>query len=636
MILLSASKLNKSYGTDEILNDVSFSVNTGDKIGILGVNGAGKSTLFKILTGETEGDSGSIYKSKHLKISYMEQYPSDSSDKNAYDEVMTVFSDVIDMEKELNKINNEIEIDHSDELIQRQTVLNEKFIASGGLTYKSMAMSALKGLGLSDEEIKLPLNLLSGGQKTRVMLAKVILEKSDILFLDEPTNHLDIESVTWLENFLASYQGSILLITHDRYFLDKVTNKIFEIEHTHLKEYNGNYSYYIAKKNADNAALEKDYALKEKEIKRLEGIIEQQKRWNREKNIKTAESKQKVIDRIEKTLVKPEKSLKDIKFRFNFQEECANDVLSAKGLSKSFSGKTLFSDINIDIKKSDRVFLLGANGTGKTTLFKTILGQIRPDSGSVKLGPRVKIAYYDQTQSNLSMNKTVFDEIHDSLPYLTNTEVRNALALFLFKGDDVFKEISALSGGERARVCLTKLMLSKSNLLFLDEPTNHLDIMSKEALENALSYYDGTLFVISHDRYFINKLATKIYIISANGEKCILGGYDEYLRLTQKQEPQKQNIVTENKLSFKQAKEFESKKRKLNTKIRRTEEDISLLEEEIEKISALLDSAGKSGDYVEITKLTDELSEKQSELDLKMIEWENASEELNFMNNSDN
>lgn len=631
MLILSASKINKSFGSDSVLEDVSFSVYTGDKIGILGANGAGKSTLFKILTGEIDCDSGNIFMNKQLKISYLEQHTKSSSTKNAYDEVMSVFSNLINTEIELERLHKMIENNPSTELIERQTALNESYVANGGLTYKAMAMSTLKGLGLKDDEIKLPLSALSGGQRTRVMLAKILLDKSDILFLDEPTNHLDIESIMWLENFLSSYQGCLLLVTHDRYFLDKVTNKIFEIEHQKLKEYNGNYSYYIKKKNADTAALEKDYALKEKEIKRLEGIIEQQKRWNREKNIKTAESKQKAIDRIEKTMVKPEKSLKDIKFRFNYQEECANDVLVAENLSKKFPDKVLFENVNLDIKKSERVFLLGANGTGKSTLFKIIMGMERPDSGKIKLGPRVKIAYYDQTQSDLNLDKTIFDEIQDSLPYLDNTSIRCALALFLFTGEDVFKEISTLSGGERARVCLTKLMLSKSNILFLDEPTNHLDVMSKEALENALLQYDGTLFVISHDRYFINKLANKIYIISPNGEKCINGSYDDYLKTLDKTET-KITVQTESKIDYKQKKELESQKRKLNTRIKKAEDAISDYENKINDINELLSDESISSNYEKIVELTNELNKAQENLELQMFEWENAQEELGKLN----
>ncbi len=627
MILLSASKINKSYGTDTILNDISFSVNSGDKIGILGVNGAGKTTLFKIISEELDPDSGSIYRSKQLKISYMKQHIDFNSENNAYDEVMTVFADLIKTEKELEILNRELENNPTDELIKKQSFLNEYFIENGGLTYKSMALSALKGLGIPENEIHLPVSVLSGGQRTRVMLAKVLLEKADILFLDEPTNHLDIESISWLEEFLGAYKGSIMLITHDRYFLDKVTNKIFEIEHHKLKEYNGNYSYYITKKTADEAAEAKDYALKEKEVQRLQGIIKQQKQWNREKNIKTAESKQKMIDRIESTMVKPEKTLSDIKFRFNFQEECANDVLITEKLSKSFSGTPLFNNINLDIKKSEKVFLLGPNGSGKSTLFKIILGQQRPDSGKIKIGPRVKIAYYDQTQSDLNLNKTIFNEIQDSFPYLTNTEIRSALALFLFKGEDVFKEISTLSGGEKARVCLVKLMLSKSNILFLDEPTNHLDIKSKEALENALSHYDGTLFVISHDRYFINKLANKIYVIGLNGEKCIKGGYDEYLSM-QENNVVKIETVSANKLDYKKQKELDSLKRKLTTKVTRAEETIFSLEEEIENINIKMNDEEISKDYEKIVELTNILEEKQHLLENAMTEWENASKEL--------
>ena len=626
MILLNTSKISKSYGETVILSDISFGVTDNDKIGILGVNGAGKSTLFKILTEEISPDSGEIYKAKQLNIACMEQHMETFSENTAYDEVLDVFSELINLEKEISSLQKELETNHDENIINRFHTLNQKFIDGGGLTYKSRVNSTLSGLGITDEQKHMPLSKLSGGQRTRVMLAKILLQDADILLLDEPTNHLDIDAVTWLEDFLNSYKGSIMVVTHDRYFLDKVTNKIFEIENHKLNEYNGNYSYYLTKKQADQEALEKDYELKSKEIKRLEGIIKQQKQWNREKNIKTAESKQKVIDRIEKTMVAPEKTLDSVSFRLPQPDECAKDVLCCTNLSKSFD-KPVFSDINLDIKNGEKVFLMGANGTGKTTLFKIILGLMRADNGKAILGSRVRPAYYDQMQSDLNPSKTIFDDVHDFLPKLDNTTIRSALALFLFKGEDVYKEISTLSGGEKARVSLVKLMLSKANFLLLDEPTNHLDIASKEALENTLKDYSGTLLIISHDRYFINKLADKIYELTPNGEKLYDGGYDYYIQKRQTFTPSPQAEKPKQN-DYKLAKELESQKRKLKTKVARLEEAISTLENEIEALNNELLSPDLASDYQALTEKTDLLNQKQSELEEKITEWEISLENL--------
>jgi len=626
MVLLNTSKISKSYGETVILSDISFNVTDNDKIGILGVNGAGKSTLFKILTDEITPDSGEVYKAKQIKIACMEQHMEAFSDKTPFEEVLSVFDELVRLEFEVSQLQSELETNHDEAIINRFHTLNQRFIDKGGLTYKSRINSTLSGLGITDEQKNMSLSKLSGGQRTRVMLAKLLLEEADILLLDEPTNHLDIEAVTWLEDFLSSYKGAIMVVTHDRYFLDKVTNKIFEIENHKLKEYNGNYSYYLTKKKADREAEEKDYDLKAKEIKRLEGIIKQQRQWNREKNIKTAESKQKVIDRIEKTMVKPDETLDTVSFRLPAPDECANDILTCTSLSKSFDGP-VFSQINMEIKKGEKVFLMGANGTGKTTLFKIILGLLRQDSGKVILGSRVRPAYYDQMQSDLNPSKTIFDDVHDFLPKLDNTTIRSALALFLFKGEDVFKEISTLSGGERARVSLVKLMLSKANFLLLDEPTNHLDIASKEALENALSDYEGTLLIISHDRYFINKLADKIYELTPSGEKVYGGGYDYYIE--KRSNPISEKPAEKPKVNdYKLAKELESQKRKLKTKITRLEEAIGVLELEIDELNQELLSPSLASDYEALTKKTELLNEKQSQLEEAMLEWEIALENL--------
>lgn len=632
MVLLSASHVSKSFGTEQILENVSFNVEEGDKIGILGMNGAGKSTLFKIITGEYSPDEGEIFKARQLKISYMEQFVKTDSDKTAYDEVLNgAFPRCIELERELSELQLKLDKSSDASLIERYDRLNNEFIANDGMVYKNLTVSALLGLGLTNDEINLPVSVLSGGQRTRVMLAKMILEKADILLLDEPTNHLDIQAISWLENFLAGYKGTVLLITHDRFFLDKTTNRIFDISHRKLKEYRGNYSKYRREKELSEASIAKEYALKTKEIERLEGIITQQKQWNRERNIKTAESKQKVIDRIKEGLITPEEAEKSIKFRFTIREGCGNDVLTVTKLEKGFDGVPLFRDLDMEIKKGERVFLLGANGCGKTTLFHLLTGTLRPDKGNIKRGSRVEIAYYDQHQADLSGDKTVFDEVHDAFPMLDNTTVRCALAAFLFRGEDVFKEISTLSGGEKARVCLTKLMLSKANFLLLDEPTNHLDIPSKEALEKALEGYDGTLFIISHDRYFINRLASRIYELTPTGMNSFGGDYSYYLEKinNRKEEPVKKAKTGGEQ--YKQNKEYESRKRKLQTRVKKAEETISELEQKGAELEKQLSDPSAAEDYQKLLELTEQLDKNNRELEAAMEEWEEALEELNNM-----
>ncbi len=627
MILLSAKDLKKSFGDEVLFDNVTFNIDSGDKIGFIGINGAGKSTLFKILTSEQSYDSGDIFKSKDLKMGYLDQYACNESKETVYNEILTVFDDIIKTEKELDEIRGDIEIGNGDinVLVNRQSLLNEKYERMGGFYYKSRAEAALLGLGLGREEFDLPVSALSGGQKTRVSLAKILLSESNLLLLDEPTNHLDIKAVEWLEDFLISYKGAILVISHDRFFLDRVTNRTFEMDSGKLYSQNGNYSFYIKQREIEKLTQQREYDNTVKEIERLEGIVEQQRRWNREKNIKTAESKLKVIDKLKENLKKPEETLSKTVFTFKALPGGGEDVLVAEGLSKSFDGKILFSDVDMFIKKGEKVFLLGPNGSGKTTLLKIFTGSLEADGGSFKIGANTYVGYYDQLGENLHMDKTVIDEIWDEYPKMTQTQIRNALAAFLFRGEDVFKLTNKLSGGERARVELCKLILKSVNFLIMDEPTNHMDIESKEALEKALAEYDGTMLIVSHDRYFINKLADKIYLIDQNGAKCFNGGYSYYCEKQKANEntvsqPEKKQSAAA--LDYHTRKRIESEKRKLKTKISRCEDDIARIEEEIKIFTKELEDPNISSDYEKAMELSDKIGKLTNELDEKYQLWE--------------
>ena len=626
MILLNAKDLKKEFSDITLFDNVSFNVDTSDKIGFVGINGAGKSTLFKIITGQEKYDGGELYKSKELKIGYLDQYACNESDKTVYEEILSVFKEIIDIENELLKIQGDIEIGNGDAemLSLRQTRLNEEYERLGGFYYKSRAKSALMGLGFSEDEFDLSVTELSGGQKTRVSLTKILLSDSNLLLLDEPTNHLDIKAVEWLEEFLMNFKGAVIIVSHDRYFLDKVTNKTFELDSGKLYCQNGNYSFYKKQRDIEKLTEERKYENTVKEIERLEGIVEQQRRWNREKNIKTAESKLKVIDRLKEDLKKPDVTLSESVFSFKALSGGGDVALEAKNLSKRYDTKKLFENASLHIKRGEKVFLLGPNGCGKTTLLKILTGALKQDSGEYKIGANTHFGYYDQIQENLNMQNTVIDEIWDEYPKFTETKIRNALASFLFRGEDVFKEIKKLSGGERARVELCKLILKEVNLLIMDEPTNHMDIESKEALEKALQDFGATLLIVSHDRYFINKLADKIYYMDESGLTCYDGDY-EYFSQKLKEESQKTvqaKKVTASALDYKEQKRLESEKRKLNTKIQRTEEEIAVLEDKIEMVSKMLENPEISSDFQKAMELSDELSGLNLELEEKYTLWE--------------
>lgn len=588
MIILSCNNLTKSFGVESILENISFTVNEGDKIGVIGVNGTGKTTLFKVISGIYGYDSGEIYTSKDCEIGYLEQNTNFYSDNTIFTEVLEVFSDLIKMEEDLRKMECEISDKSSEKnspdlqkLMDNYSHKLELFQNSNGYGYKSEAKGVLKGLGFNDDELEKPIKILSGGEKTRVLLAKLLLKKPTLLLLDEPTNHLDSDALEWLELFLKQYKGTVILISHDRYFLDQSVNRIFEIHNKKLKAYNGNYSYYVEKSAVDKEIERKNYEDQQKEIKRQEESIERLKAYGREKHVKRARSKEKALAKIE-VLDKPDGERKRAKIKFIPSVESGNDVLAVRDVEMRFPDKVLFKDLNLDIYRGEKVALIGPNGAGKSTLFKIIMNEIQPMEGDVKFGTNVNTAYFHQEQKTLNLDNSVIDEIWDANPHLTQTEVRNMLGAFLFENEDVFKRISSLSGGERARVAILKLILSQSNFLLLDEPTNHLDIDSKEVLEDALVNYTGTIFTISHDRYFLNKVADKILVLGENGVTEYLGNYDYYIeKKRQLSEMNKEeNTETKTKTQLKEEKRKEKEQREIE---RRSKNKITKLEDDIEQ-----------------------------------------------------
>ncbi|PKD31449.1 ribosomal protection-like ABC-F family protein [Ruminococcus bromii] len=624
MPALSVRNLTMTFIERNLFTDVSFDVEERDKVGFIGANGVGKTTLFKILNGEISPVSGTVTFSKNVRPGYMEQHACNNPRADVYHELLSVFDYLSDMETEISALAHQIDnkSGNLDELVERQTMLIEQFERAGGLTYKSRTRSALLGLGFSENDFTMPVGNLSGGQRSKLCLAKLLLSQSNMLLLDEPTNHLDIDAIAWLEGFLRDFKGAMIIISHDRYFLDNVTNKTIELEHNRAMVYTGSYSEFVKKKESVNESLKNKYEHDLKEIKRIEGIVEQQKRWGQAHNFITAASKQKEADRIKDQLVAPESELETMRMHFEPRCESGNDVLICKNLAKSFDNKQLFKNVDIHIRKGERVFIIGGNGCGKTTLFRILTGKTPMNSGEYDYGANVEIGYFDQMQQNLDLSKTALDEVWDTFPNMTQTEVRSALASFLFKGDEVFKPLSKMSGGERARVSLLKLMLKGSNFLLLDEPTNHLDASSREELEKTLLDYSGTMLIVSHDRYFINKIADRILLLTNNGVKEYLGNYDYYLERTT---AEKQGVVlTESKKEKKEKpqndyflqKQKQSEERKRQTKLKKAEAEIERLDEEIAKTQELLSSEEVAADYeklMELSKLLEDLQKQQEE-----------------------
>lgn len=638
MIILSCNNLTKSFGVESILENISFTVNEGDKIGVIGVNGTGKTTLFKIISGIYGYDSGEIYTSKDCEIGYLEQNTNFYSDNTIFTEVLEVFSNLIKMEEDLRKMECEISDKSSEtnspdlqKLMDNYSHKLELFQNSNGYGYKSEAKGVLKGLGFNDDELEKPIKILSGGEKTRVLLAKLLLKKPTLLLLDEPTNHLDSDALEWLELFLKQYKGTVILISHDRYFLDQSINRIFEIHNKKLKAYNGNYSYYVEKSAIDKEIERKTYEDQQKEIKKQEESIEKLKAYGREKHLKRARSKEKALSKIE-VLDKPDGERKRAKIKFIPAVESGNDVLAVRDVEMSFPDKVLFKDLNLDIYRGEKVALIGPNGAGKSTLFKIIMNELDPIQGEVKFGTNVNTAYFHQEQKTLNLDNTVIDEIWDANPHLTQTEVRNMLGAFLFENEDVFKRISSLSGGERARVAILKLILSQSNFLLLDEPTNHLDIDSKEVLEEALVNYTGTIFTISHDRYFLNKVVDKILVLDENGVTEYLGNYDYYIeKKRQLSEMNKEeNTETKTKTQLKEEKRKEKEQREIErrskNKIKKLEDDIEQTEKKIAGLDMMLCQEEIYSNPEKSKEVNLEKSELEDKLSSLYEKWEQIME----------
>ncbi|WP_282744863.1 ABC-F family ATP-binding cassette domain-containing protein [Peptostreptococcus stomatis] len=605
MIMLSCNNVTKTFGVETILENISFSVNEGDKIGIVGVNGTGKTTLFKVITGILPHDRGEIFTSKNCRLGYLEQNTNFYSEKTIYDEVVSVFSDLIGAEEELRSLEHQIAslsdkgALSGDQLKKTMDIYGKKyeeFEKNNGYAYKSEVRGTLKGLGFSDEEMDKPVNVLSGGEKTRVLLAKLLLSKPSLLLLDEPTNHLDADAIEWLEGFLRSYEETIMIISHDRYFLDQSVNRIFEMENKHLTTYNGNYTDYQKQARVNREIRLRQYENQQRDIKKQEESIERLKAYGREKHLKRARSKEKMLDKVDR-LEKPQELRKKARFNFVLRHHSGNDVLKVQGLAKSFDDRKLFEGVDFGLYRGEKVALIGPNGVGKSTLFKIIMGYESQDQGGFKLGQGVDVSYFHQEQKSLNLENTIIDEVWDDNPHMTQTEVRDLLGAFLFEGEDVFKSIRSLSGGERARVAILKLILSRSNLLLLDEPTNHLDIDSKEVLEDALKEYEGTLLTISHDRYFLNTVVDRILVLKPDGVEEYLGNY-EYYQNKKKQESEKSYLadmedqvsktktqIREERRREKELKKNENKAKKL---IKDLEVEIELTEKQIGGLDHML------------------------------------------------
>ena len=642
-MILAARQLQKSYGIDVILEKITFHLEEREKAAVVGVNGAGKTTLFRILTGEASPDGGELFLKKDISVGYLAQNQKIESDRTIYEEMLSVFRKIMETEAKLREMENEMGRYEGQELSDKMAEyasLQLFFEQNDGYSYQSRLRGVLKGLGFSEKDWNRPMNQLSGGQKTRVWLGRLLLSKPDLLLLDEPTNHLDIASIEWLEDFLRAYSGAVLIISHDRYFLDRIVTKVIEIENKKSSVFNGNYTFYSQQKEILRENQQKAYDLQQREIKRQEEVIRTLRAYNREKFIKRAESREKALDKMER-LDRPEALPEQMRLTLTPQIISGSDVLHAENLSKTYNGHKVFRSVSFDIKRGDKVAVIGPNGAGKSTLFKMLLKEVSSDSGLIRFGTNVHVGYYDQEQQKLDESKSIFDEISDTYPTLTAGQIRNVLAAFVFTNDDVFKPISALSGGEKGRVSLAKIMLSKANLLMLDEPTNHLDMFSKEVLEDAINCYEGTVFYISHDRYFINRTAEKILELTREGVVQYAGNYDYYLEKKTERERNEAEKLRENpqtaqpqkaapqpasdtKNDWLRQKEQQAAERRLANKIARTETEIEETEAAIARADA--DMAAASSDYAKAQEIYEQKTALEEKLETLYAAWEELHE----------
>lgn len=634
-MILSCSNIDKTFVDNHVIKNASFHMEDYEKAAIVGINGAGKSTLLKIIVGELPADSGLVTLARDKSFGYLAQHQAVDSENTIFDELLTVKREALELEARIRQC--ELDMKEADGealelLLKKYTDMTHRFEAINGYAYKSEITGILKGLGFEEEDFEKKVATLSGGQKTRIALGKLLLQKPDLIMLDEPTNHLDLNSIAWLETYLLNYKGAVIIVSHDRYFLDKIATKIIELDNGVVSSFNGNYSDYAVQKEHLRTEQLNAYLNQQREIKHQEAVIDKLKQFNREKSIRRAESREKMLDKIER-LEKPVTVNADMKLTLTPHKISGNDVIQIEGLSKGFDGSTLFENISFEIKRGEHVAIIGDNGTGKTTLLKIINELIPADKGTIKLGANVEIGYYDQEHHVLHMDKTLFDEISDDYPYLTNTEIRNTLAAFLFTGEDVFKKISALSGGERGRVSLAKLMLSEANFLILDEPTNHLDITSKEILETALNSYEGTVLYVSHDRYFINKTASRILELTHQEFINYIGNYDYYLEKREIMTPVSvceaaapANEPSAQKLDWKQQKENQAQARKKENDLKKCEAQIEEFENRCTALDEEMTKPENATNSARLQELSNEREQLSEKLEALYEKWEELSE----------
>ena len=640
MALLSLFEIEKQFGERTLFSGVTFEMAPGDRLGLVGVNGCGKSTLLKLIAGEERPDAGRITRSAELRIQWMQQRGSASAGATLYEDTLQVFCELLAVERQLDEIAEKLTVSPDEKLIRRQAALQERYDREGGATFRSRTRAVLLGLGFTEADLLKPLSLFSGGEARKALLARVLLSDATLLLLDEPTNHLDLSAIEWLEEYLLSYKGAYIVVSHDRFFLDRVTERTAEMENGHVTLHRGNYSRHLELKMSERETVERRYYNQQKEIRRLQAMIEQQKRWNQARNYVTIASKEKQIERIRAELVPPEKDPEAIGFHFQAVEPAGNEIISMRGLKKSFSGRTIFSGVEELILKGEHVCLLGSNGCGKTTLLNILRGAEEPDEGSFVIGANVRIGYYEQSMKGLDPAKTVLGQVSDLFPRMDLTELRTALGRFLFHGDDVFKLIGDLSGGELARIQLLKLMLEGCNLLLLDEPTNHLDIPSREALEKALSAYDGTMLVVTHDRYFVDRIADRVLILEKDGIREFSGDWTLYMQsLREREQERREEPAAEP--ARERVNEYQLKKQQRSDYLRvkneaaRLEKEIADLEGQLGGLHEKLQDPKVAADYNSLVELTEKSTDLEAALEERYLAWEQAEERLAGMPQGD-